>query len=131
VGKVSKADKVKIFYKQVFGKLTTKDEVIIEQGQHITELNQKIKYLEHRLSNCIEPKFKIGQEVCFIDWDRQIRIGKVEDISYFSSRDSIEYEIGYSNGYDEDESDWFGEKIIYTTKEEAKAKLEKIKDGNL
>ena len=95
----------------------------------LKEKDQKIQELEHRLSNCIEPKFKVGQEVWFIDWDRQIRIGKVEDISYFCSRDSIEYEIGYSNGYDEDESDWFGEKIIYTTEEEAKAKLEKMKNG--
>ncbi len=87
-----------------------------------------IEKLEHRLSNCIEPKFKIGQEVYFLDWDGQIRIGKVENISYFNSRDSIEYEIGYSNGYDEYESDWFGEKIIYTTEEEAKSKLREMQD---
>lgn len=95
------------------------------------KLKLQIEQLEHRLSNCIEPKFKVGQEVYFLDWDRQIKIGKVENISYLNSRDSLEYEINYGNGYDEYEGDWFGEKIIYTTEEEAKAKLEEIKDGNL
>ena len=32
----------------------------------LNEQDKKIKELEHRLSNCIEPKFKIGQEVWIV-----------------------------------------------------------------
>ena len=41
----------------------------IELMAQIKEQDQKIKELEHRLANCIEPKFKVGDKVwhCFRD----------------------------------------------------------------
>lgn len=73
----------------------------------------------------IETKFDIGEEVFFRDWRGQIRNGKIADVSYLCSRkkwgfNCIEYEVEYDNGYDEVESDWFGETIIYHNQEEAK-----------
>lgn len=103
--------------------LATKNQMDIEQ-------DQKIKALERRLSNCIEPKFKVGQIVytydkyqnCVYSLDIiSIHIEKYEN-PIFSSlvyrakrlKDSFIY------GYLEDE--------LFATKEEAKAKLMEVKD---
>ena len=53
----------------------------------MNEQDQKIKELEHRLSNCIEPKFKIGQEVWFINkrngYDAKVECAKIENLRIF------------------------------------------------
>ena len=99
----------------------------------LNQQDHEIQELKKKLENAIVPKFKIEQEVYFRNWDGQIRYGKITDISYLFSRKNlgfncIEYEVEYGNGYDEVESDWFSETIVYATKEEAKAK-EMINNG--
>lgn len=116
---MSKVDEVKIIYKKVVGKLTTKDKVIIEQGQHITELEQKIKDLEHRLSNCIEPKFKKGDKAYAL-------ISGVFD-TYIKPVDIIGIMLGYKV-FDGDDISNQNYTRIFATEEEAKAKLEELKN---
>lgn len=88
----------------------------------ITELTKKVKKLETRLANCIEPKFKIGQKVWYI-------VGKLVDkgnISYlcYEGDSRINYKIG---GFYDYYSKWENE--LFATEEEAKAKLEELKNG--
>lgn len=89
-------------------------------AQMLNEKDAKIKDLEHRLSNCIEPKFKIGQEVWCI-WGKSVG-------SFIVTRIDIDIKncvlIGYGNRYLHQ-----FEENCFATKEEAKAKLEEVKNG--
>ena len=101
-------------------------------GDNFVELlnqqDQKIKDLEHRLANCIEPKFKIGQEVWFVNkrngYDAQIECGKIENLRIFAlkSKIQINYRICDSNcsWYDRHS---YRQKELFATEEEARAKL--------
>ena len=96
-------------------------------AQMLNEKDAKIKYLEHRLANCIEPKFKIGQEVWVADdMFEKIRVGKVEYIETqkYPDENVIWYHIEY---FDECFIGApFEEEITFATEEEAKAKLEEL-----
>lgn len=90
-------------------------------GNAISELDdqqQQIADLQHRLSNCIEPKFKIGQEVYFIcDPNRIISGWKIADYEYYKQQYIIE---------NKDSIDWIHKDRIFATKEEAEAKLREL-----
>lgn len=107
-------------------------------GDNFVELlnqkDKKIKNLEHQLSNCIEPKFKIGQEVLVNDWTGQLRSGEIFEIQTnqvkFDQVPLITYLVDYgAYSYDDQENDYFEEKDVFVTEEEAKAKLEEL--GNV
>lgn len=99
----------------------TDKKTLISEDLHLDWLNkqaQRISELEEQLANSIRPKFKIGQEVYYID-----RYGVQKDIvisfTYFSRENEILYEM-------QDEIIDHREKYIFATKEEAEAKLEEL-----
>jgi hypothetical protein len=96
----------------------------------MNEQDQKIKDLEHRLSKCIEPKFKVGQEVWIVDnLAEEIYVGEVEFIEAqkYKKENVIWYHVEY---FDEcTMSGPFEEPFTFATEEEAKAKLRSLKDG--
>lgn len=99
----------------------------------IIELTEENEQLKHRLSNCIEPKFKIGQKVwsifisqCFKDCKE---ICNLEITAIMKCNNGIYYQ-GYVLEQGKNRSDyWFNEKNTFLTKEEAKKHLEEIKNG--
>ena len=93
----------------------------------LNEQDKKIKELEHRMAKCIEPKFKIGQEV-WIVFDRTLfgeRLKTVEKTKIFGINvtDFIDY-------YFQTLPCIAREEEIFATEEEAKAKLRSLQDGN-
>lgn len=85
----------------------------------LNQLQQRIAELEEQLENAIVPKFKIGQEVWYID-----RYGVQKDIIVSFTYFSIENEILYKMN---DEIIDHREKYIFATKEEAEQKLNELK----
>ena len=94
------------------------------------KLEDKIADLEHRLMRCIEPKFKVGQEVWVVDnLSEEIYLGEVEFIEAqkYKKENVIWYQVEY---FDEcSMSGLFEELFTFATEEEAKAKLEEMKNG--
>lgn len=88
----------------------------------IAELQQRIAELEGQLKDCIKPKFKVGQEVWYID-----RYGVQKDIIVSFTYFSIENEILYKM---HDEFIDHREKYIFATKEEAQVRLEELQGEN-
>ena len=84
----------------------------------LNQQEQRIAELEEQLKNAIAPKFKVGQEVWYID-----RYGVQKDIIVSFTYFSIENEILYKM---HDEIIDHREKYIFATKEEAQAKLEEL-----
>ena len=91
----------------------------------------RIQNLEHRLSNCIEPKFKIGQTIyTFNKYQNRVYTLYVVSI-HIEQYETTEFnnlvyrtrrlEDGFIGGYLENE--------LFATEEEAKAKLEELKNG--
>lgn len=80
----------------------------------MNEQDQKIKDLEHRLSNCIEPKFKKGDK-CYARWGREIREVTITNIPYY-------YDVKYNNGY----TSMFPQYQIFSTEKEAIKDLEEL-----
>ena len=91
---------------------------------NVAEVTKLLNYYEHRLSNCIEPKFKKGDlvfanTVAYWENEKPIRHTtqqEIEDIVYFYKLKNYDFK-----NWDIDE--------IFSTEEEAKAKLEEIKNG--
>lgn len=96
----------------------------------LNEQDQKIKDLEHRLSNCIEPKFKVGQEVYWVYTSNQRFPFKVKVLGF------VIKDLGgiRQNFYEIEENEidmgCYNEKQLFATEEEAKAKLREMQDGN-
>lgn len=97
----------------------------------LNEQYQKIKYLEHRLSNCIElPKYKKGQKMYYI------RGGKIEE-AYFQrfnnwiTADVIlnPHEVTDDDGYTDVDYDFdmISPEQMFKTREDAEKKLKDIK----
>lgn len=86
----------------------------------ILDLTQRIAELEEQLKNAIMPKFKIGQEVWFVNDDKQIYSGAVLSIQKCDWYKQLVYTIGFNGRY-------IGEEYLFTTKEEAQAKLRELK----
>ena len=82
----------------------------------MNEQDQKIKDLEHRLSNCVEPKYKAGQEV----WHLLCENGVAKDVIE-ENYNVYSLKISRFGGLYED--------LLFATEAEAKAKLRSLKDG--
>lgn len=91
----------------------------------LNKQDQKIKDLEHRLSNCIEPKFKIGQEVWYKP-SYTLYSAKIESIKVHyrtSGKVQIQYVVTSPNGFKNHKN----EEDLFATKEEVKSKLIGVK----
>lgn len=101
--------------------------------QKLAKICQKrIDDLEHRLSNCIEPKFKVGQEVWVVDnLAEEIYAGQIMFIEAQKYKEEKESIIWYQVEYFDEctMSGPFEEQFTFATEEEAKAKLEGLKNG--
>ena len=100
------------------------------------ELKQRIAELEEQLKNAIVPKFKIGQEVFVNDWSGQLRSGKIYEIQtnavLHDKQPLITYLVDFY-GYEDDdqENDYYEEKDVFATKEEAQATLKELTAKNV
>ena len=92
----------------------------------LNEQDQKIKDLENQLSNCIEPKFKIGDY--FIEyWNETQNIYQYQGENHFKC---LNKKQGYHCDYVILGALLCGKDFIKPiTEEEAKAKLEELKNG--
>lgn len=105
---------------EILHKLRTEDRNYIKEK--FKEKDQKIAELEHRLANCIEPKFKAGQEV----WIIHLRKVKKSKIFLISWDDNFIFRYGLEGG------GYLLEKFedeLFTTAEEALKELEELKNG--
>jgi hypothetical protein len=95
--------------------LATKNQMDIEQ-------DQRIKELERRLSNCIEPKFKVGQEVwhCFKNCNEPDKT-IIDWIDVEITENFIDFTYYDVDGFG------FDEIMLFTTEEEAMKYLEELK----
>lgn len=99
----------------------------------------KIAQLEEQLKNAIVPKFKIGQEVWFIE-DKEIANVRVDDMWIeFCGESEPYFNLDLSNGLGviskTNDEKWLphfgvGEYYVYATKEQAEAKLKELQDEN-
>ena len=105
---------------EILHKLSTEDRNYIKEK--FKEKDAKIKDLAHRLSNCIEPKFVIGQKIWFIN-NSKVVCGEIEEFEYVISK----YKEGYY--YFIDGYGWFLQKSLFATEEDAFKKLEELKNG--
>ena len=99
-----------------------------EKDKKICELENEVERLEHRLSNCIELKFKIGQE-CYVLLGKEIEkitiVGCRIKISKMEDENFTMYSITDSQGY----ACSVMEEQLFATKEEALKKLEEMGNG--
>ena len=97
-------------------------EYLEEITKVLNEQDQKIKELEHRLSNCIEPKFKLNQEVYAFFTKEEIYKGQIDAFDYYTNTYLIfpNEDIG---------NEWIPASMVFATLKEAKAKLEDMKNG--
>ena len=98
----------------VYEKYAEKIDNVRSMGEIIafTELTKKVKDLEHRLSNCIEPKFKVGQEVWFVVCDG-VKKDVIENNWFLCSLEKSR--LGLYEDY------------LFATEEEALKKFEELK----
>lgn len=118
------------FYKNVYGRLYT---LSLNQAggmdcymycfiKDIETKDQKIKDLEHRLSNCIEPKFKVGQIVwhCYKNCNAPVKT-VIESIDIEVNKEFVDFTYYDVAGFG------FDEIMLFTTEAEAKKHLEELK----
>lgn len=100
--------------------------------QTMFALSDKIEELEERLSNCIEPKYKIGQDVWFIYDDDEYTILHKKVMAFnYNSYDGGHFTYAMSDDGTQ-ETIWYGyinDKYVFATQEEAKAKVKELKHG--
>ena len=116
----TKTDKLRhLIAKEVFGEIEHSDGVrdipSWEIFEKCLEQHKLIKDLEHRLSNCIEPKFKVGDKVYHFLCGNEIKEDFIESNHHLCSLKISRFGIY--------------EDYLFATEEEAKAKLEKMKNG--
>lgn len=104
-----------------FGKIVDTCE---EQSRTIMDLKWEIEKLQHRLSNSIEPKFKVGQEVwhCYKnckECDKTI----IDWIDVEITENFIDFTYYDIDGFG------FDEIMLFTTEEEARKHLEELQNG--
>lgn len=92
-------------------------------AQMLNEKDAKIKDLEHRLSNCIEPKFKLNQEVYAFFTKEEIYKGQIDAFDYYTNTYLIfpNEDIG---------NEWIPASMVFATLKEAKSRLEEIQNAN-
>lgn len=86
--------------------------------------DEQIEQLEHRLSNCIEPKFKIGQEV-FVIYEGFVKKTEINSVTVFKGND-LSYYCKYIDGervYLE-----LDKQELFATEEEAEKKLKEMQN---
>lgn len=107
---------------EILHKLSTEDRNYIKEK--FKEKDAKIKDLERRLANCIEPKFKVGQIVwhCYKNCNAPVKT-VIESIDIEVNKEFIDFTYYDIAGFG------FDNIMLFTTEEEAKAKLRKIQDG--
>lgn len=97
----------------------------IKQIQENDNKDKKIAYLEEKLSNAIIPKFKIGQEVWWID----TRLNSFNEQKYIIQSYIIQEIVIFKDGVRYMDDDGFiEEEDLFATEEEAQAKLEELKN---
>ena len=92
------------------------------------DIVDRLNYLEEQLENAIVPKFKVGQEVWFVnDIAEEIFLGIVvgfEGSRVYDAPFEFYYRIEYEDGCLI--TDDFEDKLVFATKEEAQAKLREL-----
>lgn len=90
----------------------------------MNEQDQKIKDLEYRLSNSIEPKFKVGQEVwhCFKNCNEPDKT-IIDWIDVEITENFIDFTYYDVDGFG------FDEIMLFTTEAEARKHLEELNNG--
>ena len=113
----------------VYEKYAEKIDNVRSMGEIIafTELTKKVKDLERRLANCIEPKFIVGQKIYVIGTEN------VEEVEYFGENVDgiITFEEGCRCGCTPDRYSVEKRENVFATEEEAKAKLRSLEDDSL
>ena len=116
----------------VYEKYAEKIDNVRSMGEIIafTELTKKVKDLEHRLSNCIEPKFKVGQKL-YVIGEKFMGKTLIDEVEYFGENIDgiITFEEGCRCGCTPDRYSVEKRENVFATKEEAKARLEELKNG--
>ena len=96
--------------------------------------DQRIAELEEQLKNAIVPKFKIGQEVWFVNETLEVmHNGKINAFEVYKFQDRLYefwYDIDYVDGNTEF-SDEVSDEFIFLTEEEAKLKLEELRGNDV
>lgn len=106
---------------------------VCKVNNEVVQYKKRIAELEEQLKNCIKPKFKIGQDVIVFDWSGQLRNGRVYEIQTNSvlhdKQQLITYLVDFYGAYEDDdqENNYYEEKEVFITREEAQAKLKKLK----
>ena len=90
-----------------------KYEIVDNQGVSVT--NHFIECLEKELENYIKPKFKVGQKVYHLLCDNEVKEDFIESNHHLCSLKISRFGIY--------------EDYLFTTEAEAKARLEKMKNG--
>ena len=97
--------------------------------QENNDLKQELAELKQK---AIVPKFKVGQEVWVNDWTGQLRFGRIYEVqtnaALHDQRPLITYLVYFYGAYEDDdrENDYYEEKEVFATKEEAEQKLAEI-----
>ena len=124
-------------YADTFKNLDTNETFYGEQVCELLEQkDQRIAELEEQLKNAIVPKFKIGQEVWYIE-DNQVNSATIDDM-WIEFNGGIEYyfNLDLSDGFGliskTNDEKWephfgIGTYYVFATLEEAQAKLEELK----
>ena len=111
---------------------TNKELTALEIEEILHKQEKRIAELEEQLKNAIVPKFKVGQEVWVNDWTGQLRIGRIYEVqtnaALHDQRPLITYLVDFYGNYEDDdrENDYYEEKEVFATKEEAEQKLAEI-----
>ena len=98
--------------------------------QENNDLKQELAELKQK---AIVPKFKVGQEVWVNDWTGQLRIGRIYEVQTNAALHDqqllITYSVDFYGNYEDDdrENDYYEEKEVFATKEEAEQKLAEIR----
>ena len=88
-------------------------------------LESKIAELEHRLANCIEPKFKVC-DGCYIKVGQTIQKSKV--LMLHIDKGGIVYELTMDD-FPSKYTTCRNDDCVFATEEEARKKLEELKNG--
>ena len=112
---------------------------IVEYEKKIADLEAKLAEKERQLKlaelkqKAIVPKFDVGQEVWVNDWTGQLRIGRIYEVQanavLHDQQLLITYLVDFYGNYEDDdqENDYYEEKDVFATREEAEQKLAEIK----
>lgn len=102
----------------------------------IEELEKQLDQASERLKGVSVFKFELGQEVFVFDWDKQIRSGRIYEIQInavlHDRQPHITYLVDFTGNYSDDdqENDYYEEKDIYATLEEAEKNYKNLRRNN-